>query len=201
MCRCTGGRLHDRCQSQSSYRSAHVWPRLATEAGFGTGVFNVVNGESLTGAALVEHRRVAKISLRDLLQTGRRIRRWPPELSRLIWWSWAESLRRSSVPMRRTSNRRHKGWRYGIFPNAGQVCDGTSALLLTGAIYDQVMASWWKLQGRSVWRQGWTNSGVSPLVSEDHKAQVWALSKQHLGQAELRAIAAKRLTRCFVSYR
>lgn len=54
--------------------TALLFAELATRAGLPAGVLNVVTGDGRTGAALVEHRQVAKIAFTGSTEVGRQIR-------------------------------------------------------------------------------------------------------------------------------
>src|ERR1700744_3728087 len=54
--------------------TALLFAELASRAGLPKGVLNVVTGDGRTGAALVEHKRVAKIAFTGSTEVGRQIR-------------------------------------------------------------------------------------------------------------------------------
>jgi betaine-aldehyde dehydrogenase len=109
--------------------------RLINESGLPPGVLNLVSGDGVTGAALVAHHAVAKISFTGSTAVGRsimraaaeRIQRVSLELggkSALIVLADADIDQAVELAMG------------GAFFNAGQMCSATSRILVHASLYD-----------------------------------------------------------------
>ena len=112
---------------------------LALEAGLPAGVLNVVCGGGATGAALVEHPGVDKISFTGSTETGKAIARAAASnLTRLTLELGGKSplivLEDADV------DAAAQGAAMGIFFNQGQVCTAGSRLFVHRSLFDTVVA-------------------------------------------------------------
>jgi phenylacetaldehyde dehydrogenase len=126
--------------SEISPLSALRFAELTQEAGFPPGVFNLVNGTGpITGAALVAHEHVRKITFTGSTAAGQRIgaaamgtmKRLTLELG-----GKCPVLVTQSADL----DQAVEGVINGIFFNAGQVCDAGSRLIVEDAVYDVFLA-------------------------------------------------------------
>ena len=113
--------------------------QLIEEAGFPAGVVNIVNGlGETTGAALVRHSGVDKISFTGSYEVGR-----------VIGKVAAESFKRVTLELGGKSPQiifadanleaAIKGTAMGVFANQGQVCAAGTRILVERPVYDQVV--------------------------------------------------------------
>ncbi len=109
--------------------TAALFAQLCTEAGLPPGVFNLVNGDGATGAALVAHPRIAKLAFTGSTEVGRAIRRATAASDKALSLElggkspclvFADADLDAAV----------EGLVDGIFFNQGQVCCAGSRLLV-----------------------------------------------------------------------
>lgn len=156
--------------------SALRFAELTQEAGFPPGVFNLVNGTGAeTGAALVAHKVVRKITFTGSTEAGQ-----------LVGASALGTMKRLTLELGGKSpvlvtesadlDQAVDGVINGIFFNSGQVCDAGSRVIAEDAIYDEFVE-------RLVKRVGTLRIGagledgifVGPLASQAHFQKVNAL--------------------------
>ncbi|MER8395323.1 aldehyde dehydrogenase family protein [Mesorhizobium sp. M1340] len=152
---------------------------LITQAGFPNGAFNVVNGTgAVTGAALVSHPGVNKVSFTGSTPSGLRVGTAALQnMTRLT----LELGGKSPALVFADSNVDAvvEGLYNGIYFNAGQVCDATSRAIVDVRIYDEVRerlieraTSVHVLPGLD------PDSGMGPMVSGAHRAKVMSYIEQ-----------------------
>ena len=153
----------------STYRLAEI----VTAAGFPPGVFNVVNGTgAVTGAALVAHPGVDKVSFTGSTATGRVVGRAAVDrLSHLTLELGGKSP--AIVCADADIDRAIEGVINGIFFNSGQVCDATSRVVVDDRIYEPFMAGLVDAASKLVVGPGLDpRTFMGPLVSEPQHAKV-----------------------------
>jgi aldehyde dehydrogenase (NAD+) len=112
--------------------------KLICEAGFPSGVVNIVTGAGETGAALAAHKGIDKIAFTGSTDVGR-----------LVMKAAAENLKRVSLELGGKApnivfedadiDKAVSGALLGIFFNQGEVCCAGSRLYLHADIYDEFM--------------------------------------------------------------
>jgi acyl-CoA reductase-like NAD-dependent aldehyde dehydrogenase len=145
---------------------------LALEAGVPPGVLNVVTGFGDTGAALVAHRGVDKISFTGSTQTGKAVLR-----------ASADSLKRVTLELGGKSpcvifddadmERAIPGAGMAIFANTGQVCFAGSRLYIQRNSFDRVV------EGVATFAKSLkigsgldTSNQIGPLISAKQRERV-----------------------------
>lgn len=156
---------------------------LVEQAGFPPGAFNVVTGLGhQTGAALVSHREVDKISFTGSTATGKGILRASvDDLKRVSLELGGKSA--SIVFADADLSRAIPGVAMGIFGNSGQVCAAGSRLFLHTGIFDAFLDG--LVQFAEKLRVGpGIQAGVAlgPLISAQQKSRVMGYIES--GQAE-----------------
>jgi acyl-CoA reductase-like NAD-dependent aldehyde dehydrogenase len=146
---------------------------LALEVGFPPGVLNVLSGRGeVTGAALVAHPGVDKISFTGSTDVGRTIAA-----------AAARTLKRVSLELGGKSpnvvfadadlDEAVEAAAWGVFYNAGEDCTAGSRLLVEASVYDDVLE---RLAARaSTLRVGDPfdpATDVGPLITAEHRARV-----------------------------
>lgn len=156
---------------------------LALEAGFPPGVINVITGRGeVTGAALVAHPDVNKISF-----TG------STEVGRLIGRQAMDDMKRVSLELGGKSpvvvmddcdiDLAIQGAAGAIFFNQGQVCTAGSRLFVQRGIYDKVVAGLAKVADSLKLGSGFDPAvQIGPMVSARHRDRV--MNYIDLGRAE-----------------
>ena len=148
---------------------------LALEAGFPPGVLNVVTGEGDTGAALVRHPGVDKITF-----TG------STEVGRLIGSQCGRDIRRVALELGGKSpvvvlddmdvETAVAGAAGAIFFNHGQVCTAGSRLYVAKPLYEKVVAGLAAVADGTVLGGGLDpNAQMGPMVSARHRDRVMSL--------------------------
>ncbi|QIE45201.1 aldehyde dehydrogenase [Pseudohalocynthiibacter aestuariivivens] len=146
---------------------------LTAEARFPPGVFNVVNGTgAITGAALTSHPDVDKISFTGSTGTGIAVGQVGlASMTRLTLELGGKSA--AIVTADADLDVAVEGVVNGIFFNSGQVCDGTSRVVVDGAVYEDFMMRLVKAtQGLKMGAGLDPDTFMGPMVSIDHKAKV-----------------------------
>ena len=112
---------------------------LVTEAGFPPGTFNVVNGTGpVTGAALVAHPGVDKVSFTGSTATGRAVGR--ATVDRIAHLTLELGGKSAAIVCADANlDQAVEGVINGIFFNAGQVCDAGSRLIVDDSVYAPFM--------------------------------------------------------------
>jgi acyl-CoA reductase-like NAD-dependent aldehyde dehydrogenase len=125
--------------SEDAMLNVNYLGQLIEEAGFPAGVVNIVNGlGETTGAALVRHSGVDKISFTGSYEVGR-----------VIGKVAAESFKRVTLELGGKSPQiifadanleaAIQGTAMGVFANQGQVCAAGTRILVERPVYDQVV--------------------------------------------------------------
>ena len=152
---------------------------LALEAGFPAGVINVITGRGdITGAALVAHPGVAKVSF-----TG------STEVGKLIGHQTVDGMKRVSLELGGKSpvlimddcdvEAAVQGAAAAIFFNQGQVCTAGSRLYVQRAIYHEVVNGLAEVARSMVLGSGFEQSTqIAPLISARHQARVRSYIEQ-----------------------
>jgi acyl-CoA reductase-like NAD-dependent aldehyde dehydrogenase len=149
---------------------------LVQQAGFPAGVVNIVTGRGhTTGAALVRHAGVNKISFTGSTEVGREIlvqsagdfRRVALELGgKSASILFADAARADLKRAVTTAV-------WAMFVNAGQVCSAGSRLLVERSVYDEVLAALTTAVERIRIGYGMDSSTqLGPLVSEKQRGRV-----------------------------
>ncbi len=149
---------------------------LALEAGFPPGVLNVITGDGeTTGAALVRHPGVDKVSF-----TG------STEVGRLIGAQCGRDIRRVALELGGKSpvivlddmdvEAAVAGAAGAIFFNHGQVCTAGSRLYVAKPLYEKVVAGLAQAADATVLGGGFdANAQMGPMVSARHRDRVMGL--------------------------
>jgi len=149
---------------------------LALEAGFPPGVLNVLTGDGSTGAALVRHPGVDKITF-----TG------STEVGRLIGAQCGRDIRRVALELGGKSpvvvlddvdvETAVQGAAGAIFFNHGQVCTAGSRLYIARSKYDRVVADLASVANATVLGSGFDGQAqMGPMVSAKHRDRVMQLA-------------------------
>ncbi len=146
---------------------------LALEVGFPPGVFNVLTGRGeTTGAALVRHPGVNKISFTGSSDVGMRIvTEAAPTFKRVSLELGGKSP--SVVFADADLDRAAECSAWGVFYNTGQDCTAASRLLVDASILDDVVE---RVVGTArrirVGDPFDTSTQLGPLISEEHRSRV-----------------------------
>lgn len=152
---------------------------LILEAGIPPGVVNVITGPgAVTGAALVRHPQVAKISFTGSTATGKEVAK-----------AAAEDLKKVTLELGGKSpvivladadlGQAIPGAARGIFSNAGQVCVAGSRLYVEDAVYDQVVDGIADFARRLKVGSGHDpGSDMGPLISAEHLEHVSSMVQE-----------------------
>lgn len=145
---------------------------ICHEAGVPEGVVNVLPGGDEAGAALVAHPRVPKISLTGEVETGRAVMAAASaHLKRLTLELGGKSpnIVFEDAPLEQAV----EGALFGVFLNAGQVCQAGSRILVERSIYERFVE---RLSARvaelRVGPGSDPQSDVGPLISAQQLARV-----------------------------
>jgi betaine-aldehyde dehydrogenase len=145
---------------------------IYTEAGLPPGVFNVVQGATDTGAALVGHRDVAKVTLTGSVETGK-----------IVMARAARDLKKITVELGGKSpiivfddadlDNALNAALAGNFYSSGQVCSNGTRVFVRESIHDEMVE---KLRARTIAiRVGDPfdpETQLGPLVSHEHYEKV-----------------------------
>ena len=145
---------------------------LANEAGFPAGVVNVINGDGMTGAALVDHPKVDKIAFTGSTAVGREIGR-----------KAGEQLKRATLELGGKSpniifddadlKAAIAGSFQGIYYNTGQACNAASRLFVQQNLYSEVTGQLAELAGGAqVGPALAKGTRFGPVVSEEQFERV-----------------------------
>lgn len=155
---------------------------LIAEAGFPSGVFNVVNGTgAVTGAALVGHPGVNKVSFTGSTATGLRVGEAAlHNMTRLTLELGGKSP--ALVFADSDVDAVVEGLYNGIYFNAGQVCDATSRAIVDARLYDQVRERLVRLASSVKVLPGLDpGSDMGPMVSDTHRTKVMSYVERAQG--------------------
>lgn len=155
---------------------------LATEAGVPAGVLNVLTGDGRTGAALVAHNGVDKISFTGSTEVGKKIVAASvgnlKRLSLELGGKSANIIFADAILKRAVS-----GVRAGIFYNQGQLCTAGSRVLVEKSVFDQFQAMLIETAQKVKVGAGLDEgTQMGPLVSDEQLGRV--LGYVQTGQAE-----------------
>ena len=148
---------------------------LAIEAGLPPGVFNVVLGTGAeTGAALVRHPLVRKVSFTGSTENGKIIARAALDDLKKVT---LELGGKSPVVVLRDANLDEaiSGAADAIFSNAGQVCVAGSRLFVEAPVYEQVLAGIVDIaRNLTIGRADDSTAQIGPVISESHADRIVA---------------------------
>lgn len=153
--------------------SALRFAELADQAGFPAGVINVVNGTGpVTGAALVAHPDVAKITFTGSTDAGRRVGQSAMQgLKRITLELGGKSP--VLVTQHADLDQAADGVLNGIFFNSGQVCDAGSRVIVQSSVHDEFLARLVDKARGMVIAAGLEPDGfMGPLASQAHLDKV-----------------------------
>ena len=145
---------------------------LALEAGFPPGVFNVVTGDGRTGATLVDHPGVQKISFTGSTAVGREI---GAKAGRALKRVTLELGGKSPNVILPDANLKAAigGSFQGIYFNAGQACNAGSRLFVHKDQFDEVVSALAARAPKMKMGPGLDpDSQLGPLVSEQQRDRV-----------------------------
>jgi acyl-CoA reductase-like NAD-dependent aldehyde dehydrogenase len=166
---------------------------LALEAGFPPGVVNVVTGDGETGAALVDHPGVHKISFTGSTAVGREIgAKAGRALKRVTLELGGKS---PNIILPDADMKKAIGGSFqGIYFNAGQACNAGSRLFVHRDKFDEVVAALAERAPKMKMGPGLdADSQLGPLVSADQLERVAGYVEQGKAEgAELVAGGASR---------
>jgi aldehyde dehydrogenase (NAD+) len=118
--------------------TALLFAQICQEAGLPAGVFNIVNGDGKTGAALVTHRGIDKIAFTGSTEVGKAINRALAESGKpltLELGGKGANIVFDDAPL----DQAVEGIINGIFFNQGHVCCAGSRLLVQENIHDALL--------------------------------------------------------------
>jgi len=118
--------------------TALLFAQICQEAGLPAGVFNIVNGDGKTGAALVSHRGIDKIAFTGSTEVGKAINRALAESGKpltLELGGKGANIVFDDAPL----DQAVEGIINGIFFNQGHVCCAGSRLLVQENIYGPLL--------------------------------------------------------------
>ena len=145
---------------------------LALEAGFPPGVFNVVTGDGKTGAALVDHPGVHKISFTGSTAVGREIgAKAGRALKRVTLELGGKS---PNIILPDADLKKAIGGAFqGIYFNAGQACNAGSRLFVHKDQFDEVVSALAERAPKMKMGPGLDpDTQLGPLVSEEQRERV-----------------------------
>jgi acyl-CoA reductase-like NAD-dependent aldehyde dehydrogenase len=152
--------------------SAAYMARLALEAGIPPGVFNVVHGDGVVGAAMSEHPGISRLSFTGSVATGRRValaaaQNFKKVNLELGGKSPVLVFADADLPSAAAAAAR------AVWSNSGQVCTAGSRTLVHRSIYDDFVAE--VIRCSEDLRVGHAfdrSSDLGPLVSRDQLSKV-----------------------------
>ena len=145
---------------------------IAQEAGVPKGVFQVLTGAGETGAALVEHPGVDKVSFTGSTEVGREIMR-----------NAAGTLKKVTLELGGKSpnivladadlGNAAGGSMYGVFLNSGQTCTAATRLLVESSVHDEFVDSVVKASQKMTLGHGLAgDTRMGPVVSQEQLDRV-----------------------------
>jgi acyl-CoA reductase-like NAD-dependent aldehyde dehydrogenase len=145
---------------------------IAREIGFPPGVFQVVAGDSSTGAALASHPRVAKVAFTGSTATGQAILRASvPDFKRVTLELGGKSP--SIICQDADLETAIPQAAMGCFFNSGQVCYAGTRLFVHRSIYDAVVEGIAAVgRAQKMGRSSDPGSQLGPLISARHHEKV-----------------------------
>jgi acyl-CoA reductase-like NAD-dependent aldehyde dehydrogenase len=152
--------------------TALLMGELALEAGIPDGVLNVVTGDGVTGAALVDHPGVDKVSFTGSTAVGREIgAKAGRALKRVTLELGGKS---ANIILPDADMRAALGGSFqGIYFNAGQACNAGSRLFVHKDQFDEVVGGLAERASKMRMGPGLDpQTQLGPLVSEEQRARV-----------------------------
>ena len=145
---------------------------LAIEAGVPAGAFNLVTGDGATGAALVNHPDVAKVTFTGSTATGKAIARTAAD--RLLKTSLELGGKNPAIFLKDVALEQAVGGAImGGFLNSGQVCAAASRLYVAREIFDDFLGALSQAVGGMAIGPGLDPaSQVTPVVSALHRDKI-----------------------------
>jgi acyl-CoA reductase-like NAD-dependent aldehyde dehydrogenase len=145
---------------------------IAREVGFPEGVFQVITGDSATGAALASHPRVAKVAFTGSTATGQAILKASvPDLKRVTLELGGKSP--SIICKDADLERAIPQAAMACFFNSGQVCYAGTRLYVHRSIYDVVLEGIAAVgRAQKMGASSEPTSQLGPLISARHHAKV-----------------------------
>ncbi|MFN8644304.1 MAG: aldehyde dehydrogenase family protein [Candidatus Binatia bacterium] len=146
--------------------------RLAVEAGLPPGVFNVVPGYGeVTGAALIDHPGVRKVSFTGSVATGRLVAL--AAAKRLVPATLELGGKSANIVFADADlEAATRGAWLGINVNAGQICSAGSRLLVERSVHDRVVAGLTRLNVDMTVGPGGGDSFMGPVASAAQRERV-----------------------------
>jgi retinal dehydrogenase len=145
---------------------------LVAEAGFPPGVFNVVNGPGeVTGAALVRHRLVRKVTFTGSTTVGKLIQKTATDTLKRVTLELGGKNACIVLPDADvdTAVRIAAG---GNFFNAGQICVGVSRVFVHEKLYDQFVAKAAERAASRTLGHQWSGCDQGPQTSQEQLDRV-----------------------------
>lgn len=163
--------------------------RMFEQAGFPSGVFNVVNGDHKVGKQLVSHPDVPLVSFTGSLRAGLDIAaRCAQTLKRYVLELGGNDV--AIVCKDANLETAANGIVWGALFNAGQVCTGVKRVLVVKSVYEEFFA---KVKNKfSTVRLG---TDVGPLVSETQLLTIERQVKETISQGAKLVAGGKRANR------
>jgi aldehyde dehydrogenase (NAD+) len=162
--------------------SAMLYAEMIDAAGFPPGVFNLVNGDGETGAALSRHKDVAMMSFTGSTRAGIAVSRDAAATIKRVTLElggkspnliFADCDLDERVPASLTE----------VFNNTGQSCDAPTRLLVERAVYDRVVAlAKSAATAQAAGNPDQAGDHIGPLVSETQYRRVQDLIAQGISE-------------------
>ncbi len=154
---------------------------LMAEAGLPAGVVNVLTGHGEpTGAALVEHPGVDKISFTGSTEVGRAIlRNAAPNLTKVSLELGGKSP--NVVFADAEMGRAVKGAMWAVFGNTGQMCTAGSRLFVERSAYEPFVEALSEAASGIRVGHGWGKNHLGPVVSEEQMERVLGFVEEGRG--------------------
>lgn len=153
---------------------------LAAEVGFPNGVINIVPGDAVVGAALVDHPGIAKISFTGSTGVGRKV---AEAAGRTLKRTHLELGGKGANIVFEDANIRDavEGSAFAIFHNQGQACIAGSRLFLHESIADEFIERFLKVAKRiRIGDPLDLTTQMGPLTSREHQERVLAFCETAL---------------------
>ena len=153
--------------------SASYLARLTAQAGFPPGVFNVVHGDGpTTGAALVAHSGVGKVTFTGSTATGRAILKVAADQIKSVHLELGGKTP-NIVFADADLPQAIEGSVFTAFDNAGQVCTSGTRLLVERAAADEVVEGILeRVRSLPVGPPGDAQTRIGPLISREQQERV-----------------------------
>jgi len=126
--------------SEYTSASAVKFAQIATEAGLPKGVLNVVTGKGSTGAEIVNHPGIGKVSFTGSVSTGQKIFRAAAD--KIMPISLELGGKSPDIVFEDADFKAAiEGVLFGLVANTGQVCSAGTRILVQESIYDKFSAT------------------------------------------------------------